>query len=119
MTEPVEQHLRLALGSPSRSPFGYPIPGEEAASLPELTLGTAPIKVPVVIERAGDNDAKLFRLIESESLKPGTKVLVVSREEARGTVNLRIGRRHRVLLVTEMTRPMRDGVLSGRVVAWN
>ena len=80
------------LGYPSVDPHGDPIPDVhgvvEEARLPSL-LDCA-LNTPVKVARVGDQSRDFLQLLERRDLKPGSVLVVESRDEAADTVELRL-----------------------------
>lgn len=88
------------LGHPATDPHGDPIPDSrgrveehELASL----LG-CPLDKPVVVVRVDDQSPEFLQLVEREGLKPGSFLVVESRDEAADTVALRLAAGERLRL---------------------
>jgi DtxR family Mn-dependent transcriptional regulator len=79
------------LGHPAVDPHGDPIPSAEGVvEEPELaSLLTCPLATRVVVSRIGDQSAGFLRWIEHRGLTPGSRLEVLSREEAADAVELR------------------------------
>lgn len=94
-----EQHLFEALGKPTKSPFGYPIPGTRDANQPlsMSTLSEATAGTEVQIDRVFEEDEQLLQFFDTEGLHPGTIVKIELVEPYRGTLTVRIGSRSVVL----------------------
>ena len=94
-----EQHLFKALGKPTRSPFGYPIPGTRDTNQPlsMSTLSEATAGDEVQIDRVFEEDEQLLQFFDTEGLHPGTIVKIELVEPYRGTLTVRIGSRSVVL----------------------
>ena len=94
-----EHHLFEALGKPTKSPFGYPIPGTRDANQPlsMSTLSEATTGTEVQIDRVFEEDEQLLQFFDTEGLHPGTIVKVELVEPYRGTLTVRIGSRSVVL----------------------
>jgi DtxR family transcriptional regulator, Mn-dependent transcriptional regulator len=80
------------LGYPSVDPHGDPIPDVHGvvreARLPSL-LDCA-LNTPVKVARVGDQSRDFLQLLERRDLKPGSVLVVESRDEAADTVELRL-----------------------------
>ena len=94
-----EHHLFEALGKPTKSPFGYPIPGTRDANQPlsMSTLSEATTGTEVQIDRVFEEDEQLLQFFDTEGLHPGTIVKVELVEPYRGTLTVRMGSRSVVL----------------------
>ena len=92
ISDVTEPNLFQALGKPTRSPFGYPIPGTRDANEPlsmatlsETTEGTA-----VQIDRVFEEDEQLLQFFDAEGLRPGVILKVSLVEQYRGTITVEI-----------------------------
>ena len=99
ISDVTEPNLFQALGKPSRSPFGYPIPGTKDANQPlsmttlsETTEGNA-----VQIDRVFEEDEQLLQFFDTEGLRPGVILKVSLVEQYRGTLTVEIENRSIVL----------------------
>jgi len=79
------------LGRPTHDPHGDPIPNQDGAiATRELeSLMTCALETPLRVTRITDQDAAFLRFIESNGLKPGERVAVVSRDDAADAVVIR------------------------------
>lgn len=86
------ERMDQMLGYPSVDPHGDPIPSAEGVvEEPDLpTLLTAAVAVPVEVARVSDQSAEFLRLLEKRGLTLGTRLVVVSREEAADAVEIRL-----------------------------
>lgn len=101
VTEPL---LYEALGRPTHSPFGYPIPGSgPARTLSTRTLADLPEASSASIDRVFEEDEELLRFFDEEGLRPGATFTVESQALARGTVAVRIDE-HSVVMGTTVAR---------------
>lgn len=101
VTEPL---LYEALGRPTHSPFGYPIPGSgPARTLSTRTLADLPEASSASIDRVFEEDGELLRFFDEEGLRPGATLTVESQALARGTVAVRING-HSVVMGTTVAR---------------
>lgn len=102
VTEPL---LFEALGRPTHSPFGYPIPGSgPLAALSTKTAADLPEGSSACIDRVFEEDEALLRFFDEEGIHPGISVKVEFRAPARGTVALRIEEHTVVMGTTVATR---------------
>jgi DtxR family Mn-dependent transcriptional regulator len=86
-----EPHLYESLGRPTRSPFGYPIPGPGAPrKLSMTTLADVAEGVEVVIDRVFEEDEQLLQFFDQEGIHPGERVVLESVAPYRGTVTARL-----------------------------
>ena len=79
------------LGRPETDPHGDPIPTAEGTiSHPEyVDLLSAPLNQPLTVVRVVDQGADFLRFIEERHLKPGSIVIVESRDDMADSVLLR------------------------------
>jgi DtxR family Mn-dependent transcriptional regulator len=79
------------LGHPSVDPHGDPIPAADGTmrTLEYQSLLTCPIGRPMVVKRVTDQDAAFLRFIEERNLKPGSRIVVESRDEVSDAVSVR------------------------------
>jgi DtxR family Mn-dependent transcriptional regulator len=93
-----EPHLYETLGRPTRSPFGYPIPGgEESVPLSMVTLADIPEGETVEVDRVFEEDERLLRFFDEEQIRPGEKLELESTAPYRGTVTVRLNGREVVM----------------------
>ena len=93
-----EPHLLETLGHPTRSPFGYPIPGVgDETPLPMRTLADMPEGETVEIDRVFEEDEQLLRFFDEEGIRPGAATTIESVAAYRGTVTIAIEGRSIVL----------------------
>lgn len=87
---PITEHLiRVHLGDPAVSPFGYPIPGvSEPAVISRQTLADLPAGEPAIVERVFEEDQELLRFFDDTALRPGIAVQVVRHQRALGVVEV-------------------------------
>ena len=86
------------LGSPTVSPFGYPIPGSRHPHpLSGRRLSDLEAGVPTTIERVYEEDEELLRFFDDEGLRPGVEFIVRDVAPYRGTVTIEVGGRELVL----------------------
>jgi DtxR family Mn-dependent transcriptional regulator len=88
------------LGRPDVDPHGDPIPsaaGEVAAPALESLAGLA-VGRRAQVARIEDQGAEFLRLVERLDLRPGTRLKVLSRDEAADTLELELGRGRRASL---------------------
>ena len=76
MSEAVEAKLMEKLGHPTRSPFGWPIPGAGAHRPdPEaITLDNAAIDATYTVDRVPEEDSELLRFLASSRLVPDRRI---------------------------------------------
>jgi DtxR family Mn-dependent transcriptional regulator len=79
------------LGRPTHDPHGDPIPSADGAIAPPSgdNLLTCPTGTALKVTRITDQDPAFLRFVESNSLKPGQRVEVESRDTAADAVKLR------------------------------
>ena len=98
ISDVTEPHLVQALGNPTRSPFGYPIPGTApSGTLPASTLADANEGETVVIDRVFEEDEALLRFFHEERIFPERSATLLSVELARGTVTAEVDSKHVVM----------------------
>jgi len=91
ISEVTEQPLFEALGKPTHSPFGYPIPGSKPLATPSAkTAADLPEGSSASIDRVFEEDEALLKFFDEEGIHPGSRVKVESHSPARGTVTLLI-----------------------------
>jgi DtxR family Mn-dependent transcriptional regulator len=91
LSDVTEPHLFETLGRPTRSPFGYPIPGPGAPTkLSMLTLADVTQGEVVVIDRVFEEDEQLLQFFDDEGIRPGAEVLLEALAPYRGTVTARV-----------------------------
>ncbi len=111
-----EPHLFETLGRPTRSPFGYPIPGPGApAKLPMLTLADVPENRTVAIDRIFEEDEQLLRFFDEEGIHPGETVTIQAVAPYRGTLTIEVDG-HPVVMGTQIARRVwvTDAAAEGR-----
>jgi DtxR family Mn-dependent transcriptional regulator len=81
------------LGRPAVDPHGDPIPTAEGtiARPNHIDLASAPLRVPLKVERVVDQDGQFLRFIEERSLMPGSEVTVEARDAAADSLQVRSG----------------------------
>jgi len=87
----MEDRLIEVLGAPTRSPFGYPIPGAGEGLRPSTTLREVPVGSSIEVERVFDSDPPLLSVFEEERIAPGARFAVLACEEARGCGVSKVG----------------------------
>lgn len=93
-----EPNLYEMLGRPSRSPFGYPIPGmSDDEKLSTVTLADIREGQTVEVERVFEEDERLLQFFDEEDIRPGRTVTLESLAPYRGTVTVRMGSKSIVL----------------------
>lgn len=92
ISDRLAERIAEVLGHPSVDPHGDPIPDAHGVvvipTFPSLLTG--PLDVPVVIARVGDQSRDFLLLLERRGLKPGTRLMIIGRDEAADTVELRL-----------------------------
>ncbi len=102
VTEPL---IVEKLGSPTLSPFGYPIPGSaHRHPLSQLHLSDLPAGSATTVERVYEEDEELLRFFDAEGIRPGCALEVVEAAPYRGTVTVRLDGRELVLGVQAARR---------------
>ncbi len=104
VSDVTEPHLFEALGRPTRSPFGYPIPGAHAqAKLSMVTLADVDEGATVDIDRVYEEDEQLLRFFDDEGIRPGAPVTLETVAPYRGTLTVRVNGRT-VVMGTQVAR---------------
>jgi DtxR family Mn-dependent transcriptional regulator len=89
------------LGRPTADPHGDPIPSARGVikerNYPDLV--GCPVSARLRIARVADQSAEFLRFLEKQGLRPGTRIRVISRDEAADTV----------LIEPEGGKPLRIG----------
>ncbi len=94
ISDVTEPRLFEALGKPTRSPFGYPIPGAGIPYvLPMTTLAGVAEGTKVIIDRVFEEDEELLRFFYEEGIRPGAPVVPEAVAAYRGTLTARVGER--------------------------
>jgi DtxR family Mn-dependent transcriptional regulator len=105
ISEVTEPRLYEALGSPTHSPFGYPIPGaSNSASLPMTTLADLDEGATATIDRVFEEDMELLKFFDQEGIRPGKQVRIDSVAPYRGTLTINVGDRAIVIGLTVAQR---------------
>lgn len=101
VTEPA---LYEALNRPSRSPFGYPIPGAEGdTTLSRTTLADLHEGEEATIERVFEEDEELLKFFYEEGIRPGESIALAAIAPYRGTVTARVNGRD-IVMGTEVAK---------------
>lgn len=101
ITEPL---IVRTLGSPSVSPFGYPIPGgTNGRQLSLRRLSNMRQGERSVVERVYEEDEELLRFFDEEGIRPGVDVIVHDVAPKRGTITVQFGD-STIVLGTEAAR---------------
>ena len=96
-----EELVRVQLGDPIRSPFGYPIPrGDQPAAISTVTLADLSQGDQAQIERVFEEGQELLAFFDEQHLRPGVHVEIVRRQPASGTIELTLGDSRLVLGLT-------------------
>lgn len=94
LSDITEPRLFETLGKPTRSPFGYPIPGPDAPrKLSMVTLADIAQGETVVIDRVFEEDEQLLQFFDEEGIRPGEDVSLEAVAPYRGTVTARLNGR--------------------------
>jgi len=95
VTEPLIVQL---LGAPTRSPFGYPIPGTpHAHPLSERRLTDLEESETGIIDRVYEEDEDLLRFFDREGIRPDVEVKILEIARYRGTITVGMAEREIVL----------------------
>lgn len=78
------------LGRPSVDPHGDPIPGPDGTvrHTNHQSLLNCPLHAPLTIARITDQNSQFLRFVEESALKPGSQVVIDSRDEAADAVSV-------------------------------
>ena len=89
---PVTEELVCArLDNPTRSPFGYPIPGSDPPpTMSTITLADLGQGERATIERVFEEEQELLQFFDEHDLRPGVTVEVLRRQPVSGTIELKI-----------------------------
>ena len=94
LSDVTEPRLFETLGKPTRSPFGYPIPGPDAPRrLSMTTLADVAQGEVVEIDRVFEEDEQLLQFFDEEGIRPGREVRLDAVAPYRGTITARINDR--------------------------
>ena len=79
MSEALESKLMERLGNPTRSPFGWPIPGsgEDTPSAGVVTLDNADNGQAYVVDRVPEEDPELLKFLGGAQLVPERRITLV------------------------------------------
>lgn len=98
LSDITEPSLFEMLGKPTRSPFGYPIPGPGVPKkLSMVTLADIEPGHTVQIDRVFEEDEQLLQFFDEEGIRPGEKVLMETVAPYRGTITANINGRSIVM----------------------
>jgi DtxR family transcriptional regulator, Mn-dependent transcriptional regulator len=98
ISDVTEPNLYEMLGRPTRSPFGYPIPGPGApAKLSMVTLAEVEQGCTAEIDRVFEEDEQLLQFFDEENIRPGAKARVEGIAPYRGTITIEIDGRSVVM----------------------
>lgn len=90
LSDVTEPRLFEALGKPTKSPFGYPIPGPAAAGLSMTRLADVGEGNDAIIDRVFEEDEQLLRFFHEEGFLPDHRVRVELVEPYRGTMTVHV-----------------------------
>lgn len=79
MSESLEAKLMERLGNPTRSPFGWPIPGSGAIepNPGTITLDNAASDETYIVDRVPEEDAELLKFLDGAQLVPEHKITLL------------------------------------------
>ena len=80
MSEALEARLMERLGNPTRSPFGWPIPGSGATPSPTpgaLALDNAASGETYIVDRVPEEDAELLKFLSGAALVPERRITML------------------------------------------
>jgi DtxR family Mn-dependent transcriptional regulator len=104
ISDVTEPHLYETLGRPTRSPFGYPIPGPGGPQpLSMTTLADIAEGQTVEIDRVYEEDEQLLKFFDEEGIRPGAMAAVAGVAPYRGTLTARVNDRE-VVMGTQVAR---------------
>lgn len=90
LSDVTEPRLFEVLGRPTKSPFGYPIPGPGSPALPMTRLADVNAGKEAVIDRVFEEDEQLLQFFHAEGFLPDRRVGVELVEPYRGTMTVRV-----------------------------
>jgi len=90
VSDRIIERMDAMLGEPDVDPHGDPIPtaGGEVEDRQLQSLLDCPLDVWLQVERVTDQTADFLQLVETERLKPGSRLKVIRRDEAADTMQL-------------------------------
>ncbi len=93
VSERLIERIDEMLGRPAVDPHGDPIPTAEGtiARPNHIDLASAPLNIPLTVERVVDQGGHFLRFIEERRLMPGSDVTVESRDSAADSLQVRSG----------------------------
>ncbi len=94
LSSETERLIIARLGCPSRSPFGYPIPGVASDTvLSRRTLEDVDAGERAVVERVFEEDTDLLRYFDETDIRPGAEIHVRERSRVLGTYVISVAER--------------------------
>ncbi len=90
VSDRIIERMDAMLGGPDVDPHGDPIPtaGGEVEHRELMSLLDCPVAKWLKVARVTDQTAEFLQLVETEGLKPGSRLKVVRRDEAADTMQL-------------------------------
>ncbi len=90
VSDRIIERMDAMLGEPDVDPHGDPIPtaGGEVEHRELQSLLDCPLDVWLQVARVTDQAADFLQLVETENLKPGSRLMVTGRDEAADTMQL-------------------------------
>ena len=90
VSDRIIERMDAMLGEPDVDPHGDPIPtaGGEVEHRELQSLLDCPLDVWLQVARVTDQAADFLQLVETEHLKPGSRLMVTGRDEAADTMQL-------------------------------
>ena len=90
MSEAMETKLMERLGNPTRSPFGWPIPGSGGGEpTPDaVTLDSAANGAAYIVDRVPEEDAELLKFLDGAALVPERRITLVAAQPYLGVMQV-------------------------------
>ena len=90
MSEAMETKLMERLGNPTRSPFGWPIPGSGGGEpTPDAeTLDSAANGAAYIVDRVPEEDAELLKFLDGAALVPERRITLVAAQPYLGVMQV-------------------------------
>ena len=90
MSEAMETKLMERLGNPTRSPFGWPIPGSGGgAPTPDaVALDSAADGAEYIVDRVPEEDAELLKFLDGAALVPERRITLVAAQPYLGVMQV-------------------------------
>lgn len=92
VSERLIERMDEILGHPEVDPHGDPIPDAQGTVVtddsPSLLL--CPLAIPLTVARVGDQSPDFLKLVDRRGLRPGSRLLVLARNDTTDTVDLEV-----------------------------